>query len=84
MVFLEGQDFDPTLIRRVFSLFSAMKSRGLNHSAILPSLHGLFQPQLQGDVTLVPSFPCGLFWDQDLTRFNPTQLNREYLSKLWP
>ena len=37
MVFLEGQDFDPTLIRRIFSPFSAMKYRGLNHSAILTS-----------------------------------------------
>ena len=37
MVFLEGQDFDPTLIRRIYSPFSAMKNRGLNLSAILPS-----------------------------------------------
>ena len=34
MDFLEGQDFDPTLIRRIFSPFSVMKTRGLNHSAI--------------------------------------------------
>ena len=34
---LREQDFDPTLIRRIFSPVSAMKYRGLNHSAILPS-----------------------------------------------
>jgi hypothetical protein len=36
MVFFEGQDIEPTLIRRIFSPFSAMEIRGLNHSAILP------------------------------------------------
>ena len=35
MDFLEEQDFDPTLVRRIFGLFSVMKYRGLNHSAIL-------------------------------------------------
>jgi hypothetical protein len=50
--FLERQDFDPTLIWRTFSLFSAMKTQGLNHSAILLSLKFcLSLPQLQGDVT---------------------------------
>ena len=37
MDFLEGQDFDPTLIRRIFSQISAKKTRDLNHSAILAS-----------------------------------------------
>ena len=39
MVYFEGQDFDPTLIRRMFSSFLAMETRGLNHSAILPSIY---------------------------------------------
>jgi hypothetical protein len=36
-VFYEGQFFEPTLIRRIFSPFSRMKTRSLSRSAILPS-----------------------------------------------
>ena len=30
------------------------------------------------------TLPCGLFCDQNLSRFDPTQLNREYLPKTRP
>ena len=66
MNFLEGQDFDPTLIRRIFSPFSAMKYRGLNHSATLP-LKMWSMPAIvmtgRNISTLRPAH--GLFWQQD-------------------
>ena len=76
MNFLEGQDFDPTLIRRIFSLFSAMKTRGLNHSAILSSTLNLVYVSHSNDGTcfLVPTAQPMVFLEgQD---FNPTTIQR--------
>ena len=44
--FFEGQEIGPTLIRRIFSPFSAMEVRGLNYSAILPSKNIGFTPAI--------------------------------------
>ena len=67
-----GQDFDPTLIWRIFSPFSAMKTRGLNHSATLPFKLNLVYASR--DVTLAPTAqPMDFLEGKD---FDPTLIRR--------
>ena len=79
MNFLEGQDFDPTLIWRIFSPFSAMKYRGLNHSAILPPAKNLAYTCYSNDGTCFYHQPPSLWTSLREQDFDPT-LNRRIFS----
>ena len=59
---LREQDFDPTLIRRIFSPFSAMKTRGLNHSVKIWSMPAIVTTGRDFS-TIRPAY--GLYWQQD-------------------
>jgi hypothetical protein len=63
MDFHEGQDFDPTLIRRILRPFyignGDLGLKPLGNAVLL--IIGLLLPQLQGVATSALSFPCELF-----------------------